>query len=59
VLSLLVSIKAFTRLCAFSIVAIYSDFFSLLLIGGNLPLLPAYSSTKKPSSIPKLDKLEI
>lgn len=25
-------------------------------MGGNLPLLPAYSSTRKPNSIPKLDK---
>lgn len=57
VLILPASIKAFTRLCPFSIVAMYTDFFCLLLIGGILPLFPAYSSTRKPSSIPKPHKL--
>ena len=34
----------------FSIVAIYTDCFFLLFLGGKEPLLAAYSSTWKPSS---------
>lgn len=36
-------------------VAIYSDFFFLRFLGGNFPLLAAYSSTRNSKSIAKRD----
>ncbi|VDO57363.1 unnamed protein product [Schistosoma margrebowiei] len=47
-----VSIKEFTIVCAFSMVAIKTEYDPLRLTGGIRPRLPAYSSTQNPSSRP-------
>lgn len=51
------SSRLFTKEWAFSMVAMYRDLDFCLLIGGKRPLLPAYSSTRKPSSTARAERL--